>query len=140
VSPQEALKARAERFWKARVKDDPAAQYELLPPEDRRRTTLTAYVRTHTGLRYIDYVIQEVKVSGSEGTVTVTTRFRLDVTSLPPLVAGEVAQKGPWPSRVIERWIMQDGVWYRPVAQSTPGAPPRPSSPGAPGASQSGGP
>jgi len=123
MSPQEALKARAERFWKARVQDDPAAQYELLPPEDRHRTTLTAYVRTRTGLRYIDYVIQEVKVSGNEGTVNVTTRFRLNVTNLPPHVAGEVARKGPWPSRVNDRWIMQDGVWYRPLAQSTPGAP-----------------
>jgi hypothetical protein len=139
MSPQEALKARADRFWKARVADDPANQYELLPPEDRRRTTLTAYVRSRTGLQYIDYVIQEVKVSGSEGTVAVTTRFRLNVTSLPPFVAAEVAQKGPWPSRVVERWIMQDGVWYRPLAQSTTDAPSRPSSPDAPGASRGGG-
>lgn len=129
MSPQEALKARAELFWKARVKDDPAVQYELLPPEDRRRMTLTAYVRSHTGIRYIDYAIQDATVSDNEGTVTVMTRFRLNVTNLPPMVAGEVARKGPWPSRVDERWIMRDGVWYRPLTQSKPDAPSRPSQP-----------
>ena len=129
MSPQEALKARAELFWKARVKDDPAVQYELLPPEDRRRVTLTAYVRSHTGIRYVDYAIQEATVSDNEGTVTVTTRFKLNVTNLPPMAASQVGRKGPWPSLVNERWIMRDGVWYRPLTQSKPAAPSRPSQP-----------
>jgi hypothetical protein len=121
LSPQEALRARAEQFWNARVRDDPAMQWELLPSEDKQRVTLTAYVRSHSGLRYVDYTIQEVTVDGGEGTVRLVTRFRLNVTNLPPMVAAELTAKGPWPSRVNERWVMRDGTWYRPLVQSTPG-------------------
>jgi len=103
-SPEEALRARATRFWEARVKGDLVTQYDLLEPKARERVTLTGFVRARSAVVFQSYKIQEVEVVEDEGRVTAMTTFRL--------LLPQVSRFGPWDQRAIMRWVRVDGHWY----------------------------
>lgn len=104
LTPEEALRARATRFWEARMKGDLATQYDLLEPEARQRVTLTGFVLARGSVEYQSYKIEEVEVSGDAGKVKAKTRFRLNLP--------QVSRFGPWDQLAIVKWVKVDGTWY----------------------------
>ena len=104
LTPEEALRARATRFWEARVKGDLATQYDLLEPKAREQVTLTGFVLARGSVVYQSYKIEDVEVSGDEGKVKAMTNFRL---TLP-----QVSRFGPWDQLAIVKWVKVDGTWY----------------------------
>jgi hypothetical protein len=76
----EALKARAERFWQARVQDDWATVYELLPLEDLEkapnRDRYVTFMKTKGPLLYLSATVGEVAIDGDLGWVEVEYSVR----------------------------------------------------------------
>jgi hypothetical protein len=106
----ESLRARAATFWAARVAGDTKAQWELLEPRGRGRTSPSDYVRSGP-IRYLGYQIEDATVSGYFATV----RVRLVVVPVRPdsgrslgtqVVVGE------------DEWVRIQGVWYRTLEQA----------------------
>jgi hypothetical protein len=124
LTPEEALRGRVMQFWKARLEDDLVTQYDVLPPDDKRRVSLTAYIKTRGGIRYLTYDIADLQIDGGLAKVKVRTSIRLNPSNLPALVQSEVGRRGPWPYLEEEQWILLKGVWYRPLVQSKPVTPP----------------
>jgi len=124
LSPEEALKERVNAFWKARVADDLVTPYEFLPPEDKKRVTLTAFIKTHGGIKYFSYKLSEIMIDGTVAKVKGQSSIRLDIAGLPAMVGAELSRRGPWPTPVEEHWVLIRGIWYRPLIQSSPVSPP----------------
>lgn len=118
VSPEDALRSRVTRFWEARLKDDPATQYEFLDPEAKQRVTLTAYVRSRGTFHFLVYQVQSINIVGEKAWVEVNSTFKLRI----PLIAGA----GPWTQQSREVWTLRESVWYRPYDQKEAEAPPPP--------------
>ena len=103
-SPEEALRARATRFWEARLKGDLVTQYELVVPAAREQVTLTGFVRARGSLSFLSYTIKDVQVTGDDGWVTALTTFRMNLP--------QVSRFGPWDQRAVMRWRKVDDLWY----------------------------
>jgi hypothetical protein len=103
-TPEEELKARATMLWEARVKNDPAAQYDLLESKGKEQVTLTGYALSRTSITYLSYQLQEVAVDGDWGQVKAKLKYRLRVPS--------VSRFGPWEREVYTFWVKEGGGWY----------------------------
>lgn len=114
-SPEEALRARATRFWELRVKGDLAEQYGFLELKAREQMTMTGFVRSRGAFKFQSYQIEGVEVVGDQGRVLATTTFRMD---LPQLTAF-----GPWTHPAITRWVREGGAWYLKGSQEDAGQP-----------------
>jgi hypothetical protein len=96
---EQALKARADRLWEARVKGEWASVYEFLLPEEQTKLTQEQYViskKEKGPVHYLSAEIGEVAVAGDTGWVEVNYLWRPSAYSaLPPTQAHlwEVWQK-----------------------------------------------
>lgn len=107
LSPEEALRLRAESYWNARKAKDWKTVRTFVHPESL--PNLEDYFKKHeqaSDLSTIDsFKIQGVTVDGNEGrTVTVVS---LVLTH--PLLGGK-----PYPLRqtVEDSWVYREGLWY----------------------------
>ena len=108
-TPEEALKARATMLWEARVKNDAAAQYDLLESKGKEQVTLTGYALSRNSIAYLSYQLQEVVVDGDWGHVNAKVTYRLRISS--------VSRFGPWTREVDTFWVKEGGEWYLKFSQ-----------------------
>ncbi len=109
----ETLRARAASFWAARVRGDVNAQYQVLEPRGKARTSPAEYGGAPGAVRYLAYQVEDATVKGFFATVKVRLVFQpiLSTTTTRPTVV-------PPASVVVEdRWIRIQGVWYRVLEQ-----------------------
>jgi hypothetical protein len=109
ADPDAGLKARAQAFWEARIKEDYAAQYGLLEPKVRREMSLTNYIQAQGPLQYLEARIEGVQVDEATGVLTVRTRVRIRH----PLLERQTQE-----TVVREAWVKRQGEWYRVYPQS----------------------
>ncbi len=109
LSPEEALRQRAQAFWEARVKEDYAGQYAVLEPKVKRTMTVADYIKGQGPLQYLEARIGEVKVEAAKGLVQVWVRARIKLSAgsrkLPDISKQE--------HEVKEKWVRRHGEWYR---------------------------
>jgi hypothetical protein len=91
-------------LWEARVKNDPAAQYELLESKGKEQVTLTGYALSRNSIAFLSYQLQEVVVDGDWGHVKTKVKYRLRLPS--------VSRFGPWETEVDTFWVKEAGGWY----------------------------
>jgi hypothetical protein len=106
----ESLRARAATFWAARVAGDSKAQWELLEPRGRGRTSPGDYVRGGP-IKYLGYQIEDVTVIGYFARVKV----RLVVVPFKP--GGSSRTLGTQVVVGDDEWVRIKGVWYRTFEQ-----------------------
>jgi hypothetical protein len=109
AAPETALKARAQVFWEARVKEDYAAQYSLLEPKVQRQMSLTNYIQAQGPLQYLEARIEGVQIDEAKGVLTVRTLIRIKH----PLLERQSQEVA-----VQEEWVKRQGQWYRVYPQS----------------------
>ena len=86
---EQALKARADQLWEARVKGEWASVYEFLLPEEQPKLTREQFVaakKEKGPVHYLSAEIGEVAVAGDTGWVEVTYLWRPSAYSAPPLL------------------------------------------------------
>jgi hypothetical protein len=109
ADPEAGLKARAQAFWEARIKEDYAAQYGLLEPKVRREMSLTNYIQAQGPLQYLEALIEGIQIDEAKGVLTVRTLVRIKH----PLLDRQKQE-----TVVHEAWVKRQGAWYRVYPQS----------------------
>jgi hypothetical protein len=109
ADPEAGLKARAQAFWEARIKEDYAAQYGLLEPKVRREMSLTNYIQAQGPLQYLEARIEGIQIDEAKGVLTVRTRVR---------IRHPLLERQPQETVVREAWVKRQGEWYRVYPQS----------------------
>ena len=104
-----SLKARAQAFWEARIKEDYAGQYGLLEPKVRRQMSLTNYIQAQGPIQYLEASIEGVEIDEAKGVLTVRTLIRIKH----PLI-----ERQQQTIVVQEAWVKRQGEWYRVHPQS----------------------
>lgn len=110
AEPEAGLKARGQAFWEARIKEDYAAQYNLLEPKVQRQMTLTNYIQTQGPLQYLEARIEGVKIDEARAVLTVRTIVRIKYPPLDKQTQGMIVR---------EEWVKRQGEWYRLHPQSS---------------------
>ncbi|HXJ79481.1 MAG TPA: hypothetical protein VMS64_12480 [Candidatus Methylomirabilis sp.] len=103
----EKLRERAAEFWAARIAGDANAQWQLLEPRGKGRSTAEEYGARPTGGRYLAYQVEDATVKGYFGTVKV----RLIVQQILPSPGSR--NLPPQATTLEDGWIRIKGVWYR---------------------------
>lgn len=106
---ESGLQARGQTFWRARIKEDYAAQYGLLEPKVRRQMSLTDYIKGQGPLQYLEARIEAVTIEEAKGLLTVRTVIRIKH----PLLERQQQEMV-----VHEEWVKRQGEWYRVYPQS----------------------
>lgn len=105
VDDEAALRERASQYWSARVREDGAALYQLLPPSQRDKISQEQYLareKTTERLRYSAADMGAVAVDKDLGWVQVTVAFQhRDFMAMPP------TKQERW-----TLWERQEGQWY----------------------------
>ncbi len=112
------LTARVQEFWTAWQEHDLHRVFLLYAPSYRRKTSEPAFYEVTRGMLGIhpqEYEIQAVEMS--EGGRAATVRID-SFAILPPL--------GRVPSRLEQRWVYEEGDWYRVMEPFSPPPPPPP--------------
>jgi hypothetical protein len=109
ADPEGVLKARGQMFWEARIKEDYAAQYDLLEPKVRRQMSLTNYIQGQGPLQYLEARIEGAQIDEAKGVLTVRTAIRIKH----PLLERQRQEVV-----VHEEWVKRQGEWYRVHPQS----------------------
>lgn len=102
----ERLKARAVRYWDARLRGDLLETYTLHPPAFRKDVTFAAFAQGRGAVPVLEYEIKDVRVNGPEGIVAV----RANYTVVHPQMAKPIA---PIWGEFEEQWILVGGEWYQ---------------------------
>ena len=107
----QALRERAAAFWAARVAKDTEAQWQLLEPRWKGRTTAAEYGGDlmAAGGQWLAYQVEDVAVTGFFATVKVRL---LVVQPTPASMVGRV-RLSPQGAVVEDGWIRIGGVWFR---------------------------
>lgn len=116
---EEALKARADKFWKARVQEDWATVYHFLFLEEKDKETQEQFVafRKEKGpFRYLSAEVGKAAVAGEIGWVELSYAAR--PSAYPEVPPEQVAM---W-----EPWRLQEGQWYPVPPQQWEQLPKRP--------------
>lgn len=132
----ERLKARAARYWDARLRGDLLETYRLHPPAFRKEVTFSAFSQGRATIPVLEYEIKDVRVNGPEGIVVVRAYW----TVVHPMMPKPVPPR--W-GEAEEQWVMVGGEWYRkfrfavgePYAETPWNRPDLPAGPQAPPAS-----
>ena len=103
----DTLRERAAEFWAARVAGDAKAQWQLLEPRGKGRSTAEEYGARPTGGRYLAYQVEDATVKGYFGTV----KIRLIVQQVLPSPGAKPL--APQATTLEDGWIRVKGVWYR---------------------------
>jgi hypothetical protein len=93
------------------MKNDAAAQYDLLESKGKEQVTLTGYALSRNSIAYLSYQLQEAVVDGDWGHVNATVTYRLRISS--------VSRFGPWTREVDTFWVKEGGEWYLKFNQFT---------------------
>jgi hypothetical protein len=100
-----ALARRAQRFWDLKLSGDTLGAYDYMAESYRRRITPTGFARQgmgmviHTGAR-----VQSVSVDEKGGQVEIELKHVFNK---------EHFDKSETTSTVTERWVFENGGWYR---------------------------
>ncbi len=104
---EQALARRAQYFWDMKVAGDVAGAYEYMAESYRRRVTPAGFARDgqgmvlHTGATVVDVEVDEAEPV-AEVDLEILHRFNR---------AAFVDMENK--SKVTERWIFENGTWYR---------------------------
>lgn len=100
----QALRERAQAYWAARVAKDLRAQYAMLEPRARAHVDADGYGRERI-VEYLAALVEDVKVAGSFGRVSVRLLVRVVHPLLPrPETRSSLGE---------DHWVRIRGVWYR---------------------------
>ena len=102
LPPEEALTARAQAFWDAKVGEDWPRAYAFLEPAWREHTRFEEWIQGVVAWRSAE--VLSVGIKGRSG----CARVRYEYEVLTTEAAGE---KGVM--QVEEPWLLVKGVWYR---------------------------
>lgn len=100
-----ALARRAQRFWDLKLSGDTLGAYDYMAESYRRRVTPTGFARqgmglvVHTGAK-----VESVRIDDKGGEVQVELKH---ILNKPPFDKTETT------SMVTERWVFENGEWYR---------------------------
>jgi hypothetical protein len=113
-----ALRERVLAYWNARVKRDYRAEYDLLEPRARARTSADEYGRGRA-VEYMAAQVEDVEQRGNFARVTVRLLVRISY----PL-AGMASRTEA--TALQDSWVRIGGVWYRTEEADLGGTPPWP--------------
>lgn len=99
-----ALARRAQRFWDLKLSGDTLGAYSYMAESYRRRISPAGFGRqtglvVHTGAK-----VQDVRIDDKGGEVEIELKHVLN---------HEYFAKQEATSRVTERWVFENGAWYR---------------------------
>jgi hypothetical protein len=100
-----ALERRAQHFWDLKTSGDLLGAYGYMAEAYRRRVTPGGFARGAAGpIIHTAGSVRSVEVDGSAAEVEVELQHRFD--------HGAFSQMENM-STVTERWVLEDGAWYR---------------------------
>lgn len=103
-TPEEQVRARADKRWGLMLKRDFAAAYDYLTPYNRASTPRESYVRQlGEGSSWLAYEVVGVTCEQQ----LCKSRVRLDVASPAPNKFG-----GKITTHIDEEWVLVDGEWW----------------------------
>lgn len=112
-APEEIVKGRAEAYWKARLAGDAESAYSFAAPSYRAKTTFDEFRLSQMAGTYV-LGVGVASVTCEAGKGECVARTRLDFRLPPQLVGGRpVNFAGLQSSYRDERWIMEEGQWWR---------------------------
>jgi len=100
-----ALARRAQRFWDLKLSGDMLGAYDYMAESYRRRTTPTGFTRQGMGLViHTGAKVQDVRLDDKGGEVEIELKHVFNK---------EHFDKTEAVSTVTERWVFENGGWYR---------------------------
>ncbi len=112
-TPEEAVKSRAEAYWKARLAGEADSAYSFAAPSYRAVTSLDRFRDKYVGATHV-IAVEVIHVECQEKASVCTARTRLDFRTPPILVGGrQAALPAVQTTHRDERWIMEEGTWWR---------------------------
>jgi hypothetical protein len=100
----EALTRRAQLFWDLRLAGDNAGAYDLMAASYRRRVTPAQFAREGASLIRTGAKVRAVEIDDKGGVVEVELKSRVADEKFAELENTGIAR---------ERWVLEDGAWYR---------------------------
>ena len=100
----EALQRRAQLFWDLRLAGDTLGAYNMMAASYRRRSTPAQFAREGSSIARTGAVVKGVKLDDKGGLVDVELKARLADAKFSALENT---------GTVRERWVLEDGAWYR---------------------------
>jgi hypothetical protein len=107
MAEEDALKQRADAFWKAKEAQDWRAIYGYLVPEFRAKTPLQKFLDNRSMYLYVSHRLEWVEVIEGQGRVKVAYTRKLNDPS--------VSKMSPEEQTALEEWVKVNGQWYRQV-------------------------
>jgi len=100
-----ALARRAQQFWDLKLSGDSLGAYDYMAESYRRRVTATGFGREGSGLVvHTGAKVQGVRVDEKGGEVEVELKH---------IFKKEHFDRAETTSQVKERWVFENGGWYR---------------------------
>ncbi|MFP6662694.1 MAG: hypothetical protein VCC00_00660 [Deltaproteobacteria bacterium] len=102
---EKALAQRAQLYWDLKTSGDIMGSYEIMAESYRRRVTPAGFARIGSGLVvHTGATVESVKMNDMGAEVAIELRHYLNRPAF-----RDMEQV----SRVIERWVFENGAWYR---------------------------
>ncbi|MGH7265771.1 MAG: hypothetical protein ACREMB_13115 [Candidatus Rokuibacteriota bacterium] len=124
AAAETAIRERVLAYWNARVRKDYRAEWELLEPRLRARTSPDEYGRGRS-VEYLAAQVEGVEQRGNFARVTV----RLAIRFAHPLAPGRSHTDS---TALQDHWVRIQGVWYRTAEADAGTEPPWPIADGRP--------
>jgi uncharacterized protein YchJ len=112
------LRARANEFWSAFVKQDYEKVFEIYDPFFRAKTDKYYFFGTLGKIRYHECEIQDVKVEGNLGTVKVKATYSVPIAK----VKTQEFSVPKTTTEFSEKWLYIYDNWYKEYFLETLGA------------------
>lgn len=101
---EKALVRRAQLYWDSQVSGDSLGAYELMMETYRRRVDPSGFVKSNGIVVVSDAQVKGVTLDEKGGLVDVELKYHLAKGKLSELTST---------TQVRERWVIEDGRWYR---------------------------
>jgi hypothetical protein len=101
---EQALARRAQLFWDLKVAGDTLGAYDLMSATYRRRVTPAQFAREGGRVVRTGATVKGVTLDDSGGLVDVEMSWRFAHPNFAELDQKSVSR---------ERWVLEDGSWYR---------------------------
>lgn len=120
-SEAEALRARAQAYWRARVERSPQLK-EFYVPEDKGGPAKKT-IRTGRAMELESASVERVEITDDTAMVEVALRVEKFNFAMSPQMARMAGQSDLIKTKRLQnRWILIDGTWYREMTQPFGGA------------------
>ena len=108
IAPEDALRARVQAYWDARVEGSAEKAYQLLEPDARQQVSLGTYAHRSGQSEILSYEIEKIDLDlqTESAVVQVKRSFRIKPGAVPIRIDQDLEQTGH------ERWVMMDHQWY----------------------------